>query len=102
MLLAISGPTTNHDEIRRWAERHGAVPAEMMPSRVDGEPSTIRILLESTVNHRTDALLLPWDEFFMRFDLLGLSFVYDDASGQHELLQVEEKSPYRRPAAEQG
>ena len=48
---------------------------------------------------QTDLRVLPWDEFFLKFDELGLTFVYnDDSTGWNELLQREEASPYRSPA----
>ncbi len=46
-----------------------------------------------------DIRVLPWEEFFAKFDELGLTFVYEgDSSGWNELLQREEASPYRNPA----
>ena len=36
--------------------------------------------------------------FLPKFDALGLTLVYDDgATGDNELLQTAEKSPYRHP-----
>ena len=33
--MAIAGPTTDHDEIRRWADSHSALPVEVLPVIVD-------------------------------------------------------------------
>ena len=47
---------------------------------------------------RKDIRILTWEEFFAKFDLLGLTFVYDnDSSGYNEILQIDAKSPYRSP-----
>jgi len=46
--------------------------------------------------------LISWEEFFVKFDGLGLSFVYDDEpTGYNEILQIEENSPYLHPSHRQ-
>ena len=95
--MPIIGPTTNHSEIRRWAETHDAIPTEVLPHDVDSEPALIRFMLAEQAKDHSDMRLIAWEEFFLKFDSLGLSFVYDDGStGYNEILQVEELSPYRK------
>jgi len=101
--MPASGPTSDHKEIRSWANLHHAIPAELLPHNVDGEPALLRLLFAEQVREHKDIRVLSWDEFFIKFDGLGLAFVYDDEkSGYYEILEVEEKSPYRsrfhRPA----
>ena len=97
--MAALEPTTDHEEIRVWAERNNAVPTERLPHIVDGEPAILHFSLQEQANDRSDVRLISWEEFFLKFDELGLTFVYDEgASGQNEILQIEEKSPYRPPA----
>ena len=92
--MPILGPTTNHREIRSWAEEHKVVPTELLPDHVDHEPVTLQLISAKTARQRKDVLVLSWDEFFARFDLLGLAFVYDgDHSGYNELLQRDERAP---------
>jgi hypothetical protein len=94
--MPIAGPTTEHAEIRHWADKHKAVPTEILPQTLDHEPTTLRIMLPQMVQARQNVRVLTWEEFFTKFDLLGLSFVYDDNSGGYnELLQIDAKSPYR-------
>ena len=94
--MAIAGPTTNHAEIRHWADSHKAVPTEILPPTLDHEPTTLRIMLPKMAAERIDVRVMSWDEFFIKFDLFGLSFVYDDETGGYnELLQIEAESPYR-------
>ena len=96
--MAIAGPTTDHDEIRRWADSHSAIPVEVLPVIVDSEPALLRMILAGQVRDLPHVLTISWEEFFMKFDALGLTFVYDDdATGYNEILQIEEKSPYRHP-----
>lgn len=92
-------PTSDHEEIRSWARRNNAVPCEVLPHIVDGEPAVLRFLFEEQARARNDVRLISWEDFFVKFDALGLTFVYDEAvPGHNEILQIEEKSAYRPPA----
>jgi hypothetical protein len=94
--MPIAGPTTDHNEIQRWAAKHKAVPAEILPQNLDHEPLVLRIILPQMADDRKDIRVLTWDEFFAKFDVLGLTFVYDDNnSGYNELLQIDGRNPYR-------
>lgn len=94
--MPIAGPTTDHNEIRSWAEKNQSVPTEILPQIVDGEPVTLRIMRPDLAGNRRDVRVIPWEDFFAKFDLLGLTFVYDnDATGYNELLQIESRNPYR-------
>ena len=96
--MAITGPTTDHIEIRAWAEAHTAVPVEVLPLIVDGEPALLRIMLKAQVEDRPNVHIIGWEEFFCKFDALGLTLVYDtDKAGYNEILQREEVSAYRHP-----
>ena len=96
--MPISGPTTDHALIRRWADRHQFVPAEKLPGRVDGEPAELRFVSAAQAETRKDVRIIAWADFFAKFDQHGLALVYDDDStGYNEVLQVENRSPYRRP-----
>ncbi len=101
--MAIVGPTTNHKEIRIWAESKSALPVEVLPQIVDSVPAVLRLMFPVQIEHCSEARPISWEEFFAKFDALGLTFVYDDgATGYNEILQIEEQSPYRhsvyRPA----
>ncbi len=95
--MAVSEPTTDHLEIRHWAQKHNVVPVEVLPDHVDSEPATLRLVLLAQAK-RSGLQEISWDEFFIKFDELGLTFVYDnDSTGYNEILQVESRSPYRHP-----
>jgi hypothetical protein len=96
--MAITGPTTDHTEIRRWAEFNGAVPTEVLPHILDSEPARLRMMLAEQALDHENVRIIAWEDFFVKFDGLGLTFVYDnDRAGYNEILQNEEKSPYRHP-----
>jgi hypothetical protein len=74
--------TTNHEEIRRWAEEHDAVPATVRGTGDDG-PGILRLDFpggagEDQLEH------ISWDEWFEKFDREDLAFIYQDrkASGE--------------------
>ena len=95
--MPILGPTSDHSKIRNWATSNRAVPAEVLPHIVDGEPATLRLMLAEQIACDASIRPISWEEFFLKFDSLGLTFVYDDdVTGYNEILQVEENSPYRR------
>lgn len=97
--MAMLGPTTYHKEIRFWAEARSAVPVEVLPQVVDSVPTVLRLMVKAQIADHPDVRPLSWEEFFAKFDALGLTFVYDDgATGYNEILQIEERSPYLHPA----
>jgi hypothetical protein len=94
--MPIAGPTTDHEEIRHWAEKHKAVPTEILPQHLNHEPLVLRMMLPQMAADYQNIRVLTWEEFFAKFDLLGLSFVYDrNSSGYNELLQIDSRNPYR-------
>ena len=94
--MAMLGPITDHYEIRAWAGAHDVVPIEVLPHIVDHEPLQLKLIRAVELKDSQRFQLISWDEFFSRFDILGLACVYDDKStGNNELLQIENKSPYR-------
>ena len=84
----IMGPTSDHAEIRRWAEKHSATPAEIKPFVFDSVPSIMRFLFgEAGVTGTPDLHPITWESFFARFDLLHLVMLYDDQEPTFTILQ---------------
>lgn len=70
--MSASQTTTDHDEIRRWAEERDG-----RPSRVKGtgEGGVLRI----DFGDKDDSLEeIAWDEFFEVFEDSGLAMVYQE------------------------
>lgn len=64
--------TTNHDEIRKWAEARDGVPSRV---RGRGDGGILRI----DFGEPEDSLeKISWDEFFRIFDENDLAFLYQD------------------------
>lgn len=72
--------TTDHDEIRVWAEGKGGVPAAAKRTHSDEEVGIIRLMFPDAENSRHDALVeISWDEFFAEFEARGLALLYDES-----------------------
>ncbi len=69
--------TTDHDEIRRWAEERGGKPASVRGIG-DGEAGVLRIAF--TDNEDLEAI--DWDEFFDKFDEADLAFLYQEKTAE--------------------
>ena len=89
------GPTNVHSEILAWATRHNAIPAEVGVLKHDGEPAVLRFLFGEAREGTPELRPISWEEFFARFDLLGLALAYDD-SPDFQILQIEGESPYKK------
>ena len=72
--MTLSRTTRDHDEIRRWAEARGAVPAEVKGTERGGEAGIIRFEFPNAPNHNDSKLdEISWEEFFEKFDEAELS-----------------------------
>ena len=84
-------PTRDHEQIRAWAVRHSAVPAEIQGT-ADGTPAKLDFLLVGGLSGSLALNPISWEDFFARFDLFGLSMAWDD-TGQFALVRVEKDLP---------
>ncbi len=77
-----SKTTTDHDEIRRWAEERDGKPAAVAGTASDGEPGILRINFPGGAEDSLEDI--SWDEWFKKFDESDLAFLYQDekASGE--------------------
>lgn len=77
--MTLSRTTKDHDEIRKWAESRGAVPAEVRGTERSGETGILRFEFKHAPNHNDSKLQeIPWDEFFEKFDENDLELVYQE------------------------
>ena len=71
--MSTSKKTTDHTEIRSWAESRGAQPALIKEDSYDS--GVLRIALPGQPP-QGKVVPLTWDHFFKRFDDDGLAFMY--------------------------
>ena len=77
--------TTDHDEIRKWAEARGGRPAVVRSTQGKGGTGIVRLEFPDAPNANDDALEeISWDEFFEKFDESNLALLYQEktADGQ--------------------
>jgi hypothetical protein len=76
--MASAEPTTNHEEIRSWAEERGGRPASVKAThhqRSETDAGILRI----DFGEKEDSLdEITWDEWFETFDKAQLAFLHQD------------------------
>jgi hypothetical protein len=85
--MASAETTTNHNEIRTWAEERGGHPAQ-----VKGTGGLLRIdFEEAEPDERLEEI--SWDDFFAKFDDKQLTFLYapDGESRFNKLIDGDSK-----------
>ena len=83
--MADSKITTDHDEIRKWAEARGGRPATVRSTHSKDNSGIIRLEFPGAPNANDDALEeISWDEFFEKFDEADLALVYQEKTAGGE------------------
>jgi hypothetical protein len=73
--MSNSRTTTNHDEIRKWAEARDGHPAVI---RTEGEGGILRVDFGEPEEGLES---IDWEEFFQIFDNSKLAFLHQDKTG---------------------
>jgi hypothetical protein len=77
----MSQATTNHDQIRRWAESKGGKPAAVDRTHRGDDVGIIRLMFPDNPQSEHQSLIeISWDEFFDQFDESNLALVYGEDS----------------------
>jgi hypothetical protein len=82
-----SKTTTDHNEIRKWAEARDGKPVTVRGTGDKDEPGVLRIDFPGGAG--SDRLEeISWDEWFAKFDENDLAFLYQDhkASGEESTI----------------
>lgn len=84
MVSQTSKTTTNHDEIRRWVEERGGVPATVAHTERDEEAGVLRIKFPG---YGEDEQLeeVSWDDWFEKFEESDVAFLYQDQTSDGEI-----------------
>jgi hypothetical protein len=83
----MSETTTDHNEIRRWAEKHDGRPASVSSTGSGSDPGILRLMFPDAPQHDDDALEeISWDEWLKAFDDNGLALVYEPDSNFNKLV----------------
>jgi len=77
--MAAATITTDHQEIRAWAEERGGFPARVRDTKSDGHPGVLRIDFPGFCGD--DGLeRITWEEWFQAFDQSKLVFLRQEES----------------------
>lgn len=77
--MAQAKVTTDHDEIRKWAQTRGGRPAVVRSTQSKDATGIIRIEFPGAPNAKDDALEeISWEEFFEKFDESDLALLYQE------------------------
>jgi hypothetical protein len=77
--------TTDHDEIKRWAEARGGHPAAVESTGSGDDPGLLRIAFPDRPESDDESLEeISWDEWFQAFDENGLALVYQEQTADGE------------------
>jgi hypothetical protein len=75
--------TTDHEEIRQWAEKRGGRPATVRSTIKRGEAGLLRLDFEP--DDEADLEPISWEDFFEKFDKEDLTFLYQEKTASGEL-----------------
>jgi hypothetical protein len=78
---AMAQVTTDHNTIRKWAEKKGGKPAAVKRTHQGGDVGIIRIMFPDRPQSEHEALeQISWDEFFRQFEQSKLALLYEEDS----------------------
>jgi len=75
--------TTDHDEIRRWAEDHGGTPARVRGTGDKDDPGILRIDFPGGAGEG-ELEQIDWDEWFEKFEQQKLAAVLQERKADGE------------------
>lgn len=83
--MAQAKVTTDHDEIRKWAEARGGHPATVGSTHSKDNAGIIRIAFPDAPHAKDEALEeISWEEFFEKFDESNLALLYQEETASGE------------------
>ncbi|HKR98669.1 MAG TPA: hypothetical protein VJU79_04050 [Candidatus Dormibacteraeota bacterium] len=75
--------TTDHEEIRRWAEERGGRPVRVRGTGDDDDPGILRIDFPGGAGEES-LEPISWDEWFQKFDERNLALLYQEEKADGE------------------
>ena len=83
----MASTTTDHGEIRKWAEAHGGKPAAVDSTHSGSEVGLIRLMFpESKQSDHHHLVEITWEEFFEKFEDTKLALLYESDSLFNKLI----------------
>ncbi|HZU83329.1 MAG TPA: hypothetical protein VE987_10450 [Polyangiaceae bacterium] len=80
-----SKTTTDHEEIRQWAESRGGKPACISGTGRKNDPGMLRVMFpDSPFANDANLREMSWDDWLEAFDANGLALVYEEQTADGE------------------
>lgn len=81
-MSGVTKTTTDHEEIRRWAEEREGRPVGGLGTGAGADPGVLRISFPGAADESLEEI--GWEEWFAKFDENRLAFIYQErkASGE--------------------
>jgi hypothetical protein len=76
--------TTDHEQIRRWAEARNGRPARVQGTGEANDAGLLRIDFPEDQDEDEGLEEITWEEFFEKFDEKKLAFVYQERTASGE------------------
>jgi hypothetical protein len=87
----MSETTTDHETIRKWAEKHKGVPAAVEKTHDRKDIGIIRIMLPKAPHSEHESLVeISWEEFFEEFEKKKLALLFEPGSMFSKLISREQ------------
>ena len=82
--MSQSKRTTDHEQIRQWAEARNGKPARVQGTGDSDDVGLLRIDFPERAEEDEELEEISWDEFFEKFDEKRLAFVYQEQTAAGE------------------
>ncbi len=83
--MSTSNQTHDHQEIKKWTEERGGVPAKVRGTGGKNDEGVLRIHFPEHGENKQDMEEIKWEEFFDKFEESHLNFLYQDKKKNGEL-----------------
>jgi len=77
--MASAKTTTNHDEIRKWAEARNAKPSTVKRTTKPDDPGILRLNFPGYSGGES-LQEISWEEWFRKFDEQNLALLYQEST----------------------
>jgi hypothetical protein len=83
--MSSSKQTSNHEEIKKWAEERGGVPSKIKNTGKDEDEGVLRVHFPQHSDNDDRFEEISWEDFFENFDENELDFLYQDKKSNGEI-----------------
>ena len=94
--MSTSEQTHNHDEIRKWAEKRGGIPARIKGTDKNDDEGILRIHFPENSSDDEKFEEIDWNDFFNMLDENKLDLLYQDTKKDGETSTGIEKELHRK------